>query len=65
MRRALAAHAERRRPDDRHADPHAKASRDGGFALIVAGVIARVPVADVGTAGLCMCNERSAHVRCG
>eukprot|EP00969_Alexandrium_andersonii_P132118 5842442-Alexandrium_andersonii.AAC.1 len=36
-----------------------------GFAIIVAGVFARVIMALVGTVGLCMCSERLAHVRCG
>eukprot|EP00969_Alexandrium_andersonii_P297869 13165220-Alexandrium_andersonii.AAC.1 len=35
------------------------------FAIILAGVIARAPVAVVGIAGLCMCSERLVLVRLG
>eukprot|EP00969_Alexandrium_andersonii_P342508 15140421-Alexandrium_andersonii.AAC.1 len=38
---------------------------DDGEAIISGGIRARVPVAAVGIAGLCMCNERLAHVWCG
>eukprot|EP00969_Alexandrium_andersonii_P073973 3262928-Alexandrium_andersonii.AAC.1 len=36
-----------------------------GFAIIAAGVIARVPMAVVGTSGLCMCSECLPHVPWG
>eukprot|EP00969_Alexandrium_andersonii_P005668 245869-Alexandrium_andersonii.AAC.1 len=52
-------------PDDGRGDHRANTSINDGFAIIAVGAIARVPVAVVGTAWLCMCSERLAHVRWG
>eukprot|EP00969_Alexandrium_andersonii_P294336 13009496-Alexandrium_andersonii.AAC.1 len=40
-------------PDDGPGDPRTSASRSHGFAILVAGVLARVPIAVVGM-GLCI-----------